>query len=182
MNVPDPKNCFANMFTVFDKDGTTPSQDVDASVTGTASSNVLSGLIGNIAQTSLDRPDTLRVSESGGKILLSQSHNPKPQPPLKRGPSTGESWTNGCAAWTPNYAVKEVLSTSDVQLVPTADADSVRCYITGVTGAWSSTRNNGAEQPFAEIYRGTGNDIRLRVSPAGEIDQVHAYASCIRIK
>jgi len=183
VTVPDPKNCFAKMFTVFDKDGTNLSQSVDASVTGTASANVLSGLIGNIAQSTLERrPDTLRVGEAGGKIVLGQMHSPTPPPPLKPGPLTGESWTNGCAAWTPTYAAKEVLATSDTQLVSAADANSVRCYITGVTGGWSSTRNNGTEQPYAEIYKGAGGDIRLRVSPPGEKDQVAAFASCIRVK
>jgi hypothetical protein len=183
VTVPDPKNCFASQFTVFDKDGSNPSQSVDATVTGTASANVLSGLIGNIAQSNLERrPDTLQVTESGGKIVLTQSHNITPQSPLARGPLTGESWTNGCTSWTPTYDARELSSTSDVQLVPAAQAKNVRCYITGVTGGWSSTRNNGTAQPFAEIYQGSGGDIRLRVSPPGENDRVSALASCIRVK
>ena len=170
------------MFTVFDKDGTNPSQSVDATVTGTASANVLSGFIGNVAQSNVERrPDTLQVGESGGKIMLSQNHNTTPKSPLVRGPLTGESWTNGCNGWTPTYDAKEVLSTSDVQLVAPAQAKNTRCYITGVTGAWSSTRNNGTVQPFAEIYKGPAGDVRLRVSPPGENDRVAALASCIRL-
>jgi len=182
VTVPDPNNCFANMFTVFDKDGTNLSQTVDATVTGTASANVLSGFIGNVAQASFDRPDTLKVFENQGKIQLMQSHAANPPSPLKPGPLTGESWTNGCNAWTPVFEAKDVLSTSDVQLVSPAQANNVRCYITGINGAWSSTRNNGAVQPFAEIYKGPTNDIRLRIFPPGENDRVGAYASCIRLK
>lgn len=182
VTVPDPNNCFAKMFTVFDSDGTQPSQTVDATVTGAASANVLSGFIGNVAQANFDRPDTLRVFESGGKVLLEQNHILTPPPPLKPGPLTGESWTNGCNAWTPIYDAKDVLSTSDVQLVPPAQANNVRCYVTGITGAWSSTRNSGKVQPFAEIYKGPTGDVRLRVSPTDENDRVGAYASCIRIK
>lgn len=180
--VPDPNNCFAKMFTVFDGDGTNLSQTVDATVTGAASANVLSGFIGNVAQANFDRPDTLRVFESGGKIVLAQNHGSSPPSPLMLGPLTGESWTNGCNAWTPIYDAKDVLSTSDVQLVPPAQANNVRCYITGITGAWSSTRNSGTVQPFAEIYKGPAGDMRLRVSPTGENDRVGAFASCIRIK
>jgi hypothetical protein len=182
VGVPDASKCFAKQTAVVDPDGTNLSQTVDATVTGAASANVLSGFIGNVAQANFDRPDTLRVFESGGKVLLEQNHILTPPPPLKPGPLTGESWTNGCNAWTPIYDTKDVLSTSDVQLVPPAQASNVRCYITGITGAWSSTRNSGTVQPFAEIYKGPTGDTRLRVSPPGENDRVGAYASCIRIK
>ena len=75
VTVPDPTNCFANMFTVFDPDGTRLSQTVDATVAGAASANVLSGFIGNVAESNAnDRPDTLRVFESGGKVSLVQHH------------------------------------------------------------------------------------------------------------
>jgi hypothetical protein len=182
VTVPDPKNCFANMFSVSDPDGTQLSQTIDATVTGVASANALTGYIGNVAQANDDRPDTLRVFENGGKIDLRQNHSTNPPSPIKPGPMTGESWTNGCNSWTPIYEAKDVLSTSDVELVSSTQANNVRCYITGVTGAWSSTRNSGAVQPFAEIYKGQTNDIRLRVFPPEENDRVGAYASCIRIK
>jgi hypothetical protein len=184
VGVPDASKCFAKQTAVVDPDGTNLSQTVDATVTGAASANVLSGFVGNVAQANenVDRPDTLRVFESGGKIVLAQNHSANPPSPLKPGPLTGESWTNGCNAWTPIYDAKDVLSTSDVQLVPPAQANNVRCYITGITGAWSSTRNNGTVQPFAEIYKGPTGDVRLRVSPIGENDRVGAFASCIRIK
>lgn len=115
-------------------------------------------------------------------MKLEQSHHPSPPPPIKPGPLTGESWTNGCSGWTPTFDAKDVLSTSDVQLVPAAQAKNVRCYLTGIAGAWSSTRKDATEQPFAEIYTGPSNDIRLRVSPSSGEDRVGAYASCIRIK
>jgi hypothetical protein len=148
--------------------------------------NVLSGLIGNIAQANFggarDGADVLRVSEAAGTVSLSQSHSGKPPSPLKLGPLTGESWTNGCNAWTADYVVKDVYTTSDVQLVPSAQSKNVRCFITGVTGAWSSTRNNATEQPYAEIYLGASKDTRLHVAPASGGDHVGAYASCLRLK
>jgi hypothetical protein len=179
-SVPDPNACYAKINQVFDPDGSILSQTTDATVTGADSANVLSGYIGNIAQSTIDKPDTLRVFESGGKILLSQNHAANPSP-FKPGPMTGESWTNGCSGWTPTFDAKDVYSTGDVQLVPAAQADKVKCYVTGVDGAWSSTRNSGTVQPFAEIYKGSGGDMRLRVSPNSGQDRVGAYASCVRL-
>lgn len=179
-SVPDPQNCFANMFTVHDPTGTNFSQTVDATAIG-STANVLSGFIGNVAQANVDRPDRLQVFETGGKVLLEQNHTATPPTPIRLGPLTGESWTNGCNAWTPVFEAKDVLSQSDVQLTPAAQANNVRCYITGITGAWSSTRNNATEQPFAEIYKGPGGDIRLRVSPVEGKDRAGAFASCIRL-
>lgn len=179
-SVPDPQNCFANMFSVHDPVGNNFAQTVDATVSG-STANVLSGFIGNVAQANVDRPDRLQVYEASGKVLLEQTHTSTPPTPIRLGPLTGESWTNGCNAWTPIYEAKDVRSESDVQLVPAAQADNVRCYITGMTGAWSTTRNNATEQPFAEIYKGPGGDVRLRVSPVEGKDRVGAFASCIRL-
>jgi hypothetical protein len=182
VTVPDQNKCGTKMFTVFDPDGTKLSQIEDASLNGGLSANVLSGIIGNAAQEGTDRRDNLRVFESGGKVSLMQSHSPNPPPPLKPGPMTGESWTHACSGWTPVFEAKDVLSTSDVVLVPAAIAKDVRCYITGINGAWSSTRANGTVQPFAEIYQGPSGDLRLRVSPIDGKDRAGAYASCVRIR
>lgn len=181
--VPDENACFTKQFAVTDPDGSNAFQSVDATLTG-KSANVLSGFIGNVAQTTVDRrPDTLRVFENNAaKVLLEQSHFPTPPPPLKPGPLTGESFTNGCSGWTPIFEAKDVFSTSDVQLVTFAQADKVRCYLTGIAGAWSSTRNNATVQPYAEIYIGSGGDIRLKVSPTDGEDRVGAWASCIRLQ
>ena len=73
-------------------------------------------------------------------------------------------------------------TTSDVQLLDPTQTKNARCFITGVTGAWSSTQNNGTTQPFAEIYLGASNEARLRVSPASGGQRVGAYASCIKLK
>ncbi len=184
--VPDVSKCFANQFAIVDKDGTTASDSVDATVAGATTANVLSGYIGNIAQTNAgatnDLPDTLRVFESSGKVHLIQLHSLKPPSPLKLGPLKGESWTNGCVSWTANYLAKDVHTTSDVQLLDPAQTKNARCFITGVTGAWSSTRNNATVQPFAEIYFGASQEARLRVSPGSGADRVGAYASCIQLK
>src|SRR6478736_934918 len=53
-------------------------------------------------------------------------------------------------------------------LVPFPQSRDVRCFITDITGAWSSIRNSATEQPFAEIYVGPASDLPLRVSPAGD--------------
>lgn len=180
--VPDQNACFLKQFDVVDPDGSNAFQSVDATLTG-VTANVLSGFIGNVAQTSIDRRmDTLRVLEALGKVKLEQSHHLNPPPPLKPGPLTGESFTNGCNGWTPVFEAKDIFSDSDVQLVAAAQAGNVRCYLTGLAGAWSSTRDNGKVQPFAEIYKGGGGEIRLRVSPSDGSDRVGAFASCIKVK
>jgi hypothetical protein len=184
--VPDVSKCFANQFAIVDKDGTTMSDSVDATVAGATTADVLSGYIGNIAQTNTgalqDQPDTLRVFESSGKVDLIQLHSLKPPSPIKLGPLKGESWTDGCVSWTANYLAKDVHTTSDVQLLDPVQTKNGRCFITGVTGAWSSTRNNATIQPFAEIYFGASNETRLHVSPTSGGDRVGAYASCIQLK
>jgi hypothetical protein len=184
--VPDVSKCFANQFAIVDKDGTTMSNSVDATVAGATTADVLSGYIGNIAQTNLavlaDQPDTLRVFESLGKVQLIQLHSLKPPSPLKLGPLKGESWTDGCVSWTANYLAKDVHTTSDVQLLDPAQTKNARCFITGVTGGWSSTRNNATIQPYAEIYFGASQEARLHVSPTSGGDRVGAYASCIQLK
>ena len=183
LTVPDPSKCYANLFAVEDSDGTHLSQMVDATVSG-STANVLSGLIGNVAQASTGNQDVVRVYEEAGQVRLIQKHDGTPQTPLAIGPLKAESWTNGCQSWTAVYLAKDVFSTSDVQLVPASQAYQARCFITGVTGAWSSTRNGGTLQPFAEIYTGPTKDIRLRVGPddsTGAVDRVGAYASCIQL-
>ncbi len=180
--VPDVSACFSKQFAIVDKDGTTPSDSVDATVAGATTANVLSGYIGNIAQTSVNEPDILRVFESSSKVQLIQFHDLKPPSPLILGPLKGESWTNGCVSWTADYLAKDVHTTSDVQLLDPAQTKNARCFITGVTGAWSSTRNGATLQPYAEIYLGTSKEARLHVSPSSGPDRVGAYASCIRLK
>ena len=77
---------------------------------------------------------------------------------------------------------KDVQTTTDVQLLDPVQTKNARCFITGVTGGWSSTSNNATVQPFAEIYYGPSQEARLRVSPTGGNVRVTAYASCIKLK
>ena len=164
-------------------DGSHPVSKVSASAAATAI-NVLSGLIGNVAQSVNARPpDFLRVmDDGGGGVILTQQHSLTPPAPLKLGPLTGEAWIDGCNAWTAAYAVKDVFTNSDTQLVAFPQAKDVRCFITGVSGEWSTTRSNAAVQPFAEIYTGPGKDTRLRVSPVNSELRVGAWASCVKLK
>jgi hypothetical protein len=184
--VPDVSKCFANQFAVVDKDGTAASGTTDATVQATTTANALTGYIGNIAQSNIsrrrDQPDTLRVFASGSNILLRQLHNTSPPSPLKIGPLKGESWTNGCVSWTANLLAKDVFTETDVKLLDPAQTSNARCYVTGVTGGWSSTRNNASVQPFAEIYVAANKETHLRVSPTGGGDRVGAYASCFQLK
>jgi hypothetical protein len=183
--VPDVSKCFANQFAIVDEKGTTLSDSMDATVADATTVDVLSGFIGNIAQANTgaaqDQPDTLRVS-SAEKVQLIQLHSPKPLSPFKLGPLKGESWTDGCVSWTANYLAKDIHTTSDMQLLDPAQTKNARCFISGVTGAWSSTRNNATIQPYAEIYFGANQEARLHVSPTSGDDRVGAYASCIKLK
>ena len=183
--VPDVSKCFANQFAIVDEKGTTFSDSVDATVADATTVDVLSGYLGNIAQANIgaaqDQPDTLRVL-SAEKVELIQLHSLKPPSPFKLGPLKGESWTNGCVSYTADCLAKDIHTTSDVQLLDPAQTKNGRCFITGVTGAWSSTRNNATIQPYAEIYLGANNEARLHVSPISGDDRVGAYASCIKLK
>lgn len=178
-NVPNPLASGSGLWTIFDPKGMDFSSSIIMVPAGT-SVNVLTGYIGNVAQSNDRVPDFLRAFDQGGNAVLTQSHSNTPLPPNQLGPLTGESWSNGSAGWTPTFAAKDVLSTSDVQLVAYPQSRDVRCFITGITGAWSSTRNQATVQPFAEIFEGSGKDKRLRVAPDSDArDRVGAYASCI---
>jgi hypothetical protein len=177
--VTNPNTCFASPFQVVDLTGNTTVKQTNATVTGIASINVLSGFIGNVAQAP---KDNLRVRETKTMVLLRQEHAVPVPTPLTLGPLTGESWTNGCSGWDPIQLVKNKFTNSDVLLLTAEKAPNARCFIKGITGAWSSSRDEGRVQPFAEIYKTASGDVRLRVSPRSDKDGVGAYASCFAVK
>ena len=188
VKIPNTKKCFSSLSGLTDVDG---SQTFDSKALGKAGEAiyVLSGLIGNIAQANSQFAwDYLRILDEEPTALLAQQHDLSPLSPLQVGPLTGESWANQCADWAPDFVAKDMYSESDIQLVPYPQSKDVRCFITGVTGAWSSTRAGGTVQPYAQIYSGPAKDLRLRVSPgtvsgtAPPPDRVGAYASCIKLK
>ena len=182
--VPNPNNCGSTFATIFDPTGTRLSDSSYVTSAG-STANALTGFIGNVAQAAFGRdqmPDTLRiVPEVVGSVVLFQRHTDSLPSPLAIGPLTGEAWINGCERWTPTYLASHVYSLTDVELVPAGRSREAFCFITGITGAWSTTGSGGA-QPFAEIYNGTAGEIRLRVSPSGGPDGVGAYASCIKFR
>ncbi|WP_394844640.1 hypothetical protein LZC95_47245 [Pendulispora brunnea] len=181
--IPNPDDCSMQTSKLNDSDGTHYSQSTTIAPAGQFI-NILSGFIGNVAQTNIAttvKPDFLRVYESGTNALLAQEHV-KPSAPLIQGPLTGEAYSTKCNAWSPVYLAKDIYTTSDTQLLSAANAKNGRCYISGITGAWSSTRSNGTVQPYAEIYVGPGKDVRLRVAPTDGSDRVGAYASCVKLK
>ena len=178
--VPNPDQCgLASTFKVDDPTGATFSSSTTTIGLG-KSMDILSGFIGNVAQVNSGRqPDYLRLYDKSPDEILGQMHV-KGAKPL--GPLTGEAYSSGCNAWAPDYLVKNVHTTSDTQLAAPADAKNVRCFVSGITGAWSSTQSGGAVQPFAEIYVGPTQDIRIRVAPNTGTDKVGAYASCVKLK
>lgn len=179
--LPDPTACFGSPFQLVEYDGTRPDSRIEISIAPDPM-NAVSGLIGNVSQANGDGYDNVRLSESAGRFFLGQRHTTTPPAPLVPGAMTAEAWGYGCAGWKPDFVVKDVYTTTDTLLVPAASSNSARCFLTGISGAWSTTRGGGAVVPRAEIYTTPGKEIRLRVSPASpEADMVGAWASCIRI-
>jgi hypothetical protein len=181
VKIPDTSACKQNLVTLADTLGNTTASLQPLSI-GLAVP--LSSMIGNIAQASnSDFADVLGVFNPMGQANLRQRHTLTPPSPLVIGYLRGETWASECNNWTPEYVVQDVFTNSNTQLVAFPDSKNVRCFISGLAGAWSSTRNNGFQQPFAEIYTGGANELRLNVAP-GEVgqDRVGAYASCIRLK
>ena len=86
-----------------------------------------------------------------------------------------------CKSWTPVYTVRHVLSRGDVLLASAAQSDRVRCFLTGLSGAWHMTRDDGKIQPYAKIYLSPTKEIRLHVEPSEGEDAVGATASCIEL-
>ena len=181
--VPDPAQCYGNPFELFDRDGSIPDDRLEISL-WPAPWNVLSGMIGNVAQQNGQIPDHVRVTEEAGRFFLEQHHRtaPPPLPPLRLGPLTAEAFTYGCDRWKPSFVARDIYTESDIQLVPSGSSRYARCFLTGLSGAWSSTRRGGTEVPRAEIYTTSSGEIRLRVSPARDAsDHVGAWASCLKI-
>jgi len=178
--VPNPDQCgLSAQFRLEDKTGATFSSSTPTIGLG-KSMDILSGFIGNVAQANTERrPDYLRLLDNSPDELLAQAHG---KGTLPLGPLMGEAYASGCNAWAPDYYVKNAYTTSDIQLATAADAKNVRCFVSGVTGAWSSTQSGGSIQPYAEIYVGSGKDLRMRVAPSAGSDRVGAYGSCVRLK
>src|SRR5262249_23900135 len=91
------------------------------------------------------------------------------------------AFTYNCASWTPTLSVKHKGTYSDVELIAAPNAKKHRCFLTGISGDWTATRNNGTVQPYAEIYF-SGQSTRLRVAPTSGNDRVYAEASCVQIQ
>jgi hypothetical protein len=175
-----PTGCTVGQFSLNDPTGfPTLSFSVNAGAVGPL--RMLSDFIGNVAQRAGNTPDVLQVRDSPftSTIFFQQSHS-APLAPATYGPFTATMKRYSCPSWTPTYLVKDVLSTADAGLVSGPDAKNAVCFISGLRGAWSSDRDNGATQPYAQIYTDTEGTLRLRVFPSTGVDAVGAYASCIR--
>ena len=178
---PPSSECTVFHFDVNDPDGGRDSDDTRIDL---PSVDILTGFIGNVAQRREpvhNGDDFLRVLLANGTNVLAQQHSDSPYP-LKRGPLKGEAMAYACDGWTPSYLVRDAHTTSDQELVPASAATNARCFVTGISGAWSSTRDDGRVQPFAQIYRSAGA-LRLRVQPGeGAADSVTAWASCLELR
>jgi hypothetical protein len=189
-SIPDPGKCGSSFRSITDKigDGSPLSTVIDNPLG--ASAAILSGLVGNVARSNgggESTPAVLRINDSAGSTVLSQTHNNKPVTPTNQW-FTGEAWANGCGGWqaSAHYAVQHVPSTDDVVLVPASAASDVVCYIDGISGDWSKWRTNGqggSLQPYAQIYNDAATGFHLKVWPAaGDPDHVTAYATCLYLK
>lgn len=183
-DVSDVSTCWDSFNSIADDKGNVPYTEkkiADSNTDGSA----LTGFVGSLSQFNEGQNDRVRVEENSGVTLLTQRHLTSSGMGLKPGPSSAEAWSFGCKTWTPKWVARHVYTDTDVLLLPAALAPKSRCFITGITGAWSSTRNNETVQPFAEIYTAVNGDIRFRAAPAATgnpPDRVGAFASCVQIK
>ena len=199
-DIPDPNACVLEKLTIRDPMGTLGTGQSPFTVGGGAAVlPALTGFLGNVAQryayipppggpARID-PDVTALQHTStsaslrwylSEINLSGSF-------YYSGGSQREAFGFSCGASSVRYKVTNTQSRGDVLLLGRAAAENARCFITAIEGAWHATRNNGAIQPFAEIYTAENGDVRLRVGATnllstGVDDRVSARASCIELK
>jgi hypothetical protein len=186
-------NYGATFFNFTDSVGTTTSGNVLMAAGNPLAS--LTGLIGNVSQmrsstTDYDYARIVLVPGVGGpRTRIWHQHTLTPNggqtPPLVLGPLKIEALK--VAFSSPNvqvtYLVQNLLVSGDSVLVPYPQSKKARCFITGVAGAWSSSRSANMVQPYAKIKVGTGGELRMEVLGAlNDTDKVFAYASCVKLK
>lgn len=183
-SVPSPTACGSTLGTLSGSTTNTGTQETDLVNPGGPALALLSGFRGNVANSPtayLRVYDFTALNPRGGGTHLVTTLRDSPDTTL--GLSTAfeaEAWTQTCSGWTASahYAVHDVESTGDLQLVPEASADDVICYITGIGGEWV---NFTSTQPSAQITHPLGSGIHLIVSPNTGHQAVSAYASCLWI-
>jgi hypothetical protein len=160
-------------------------------LTSNTSLAVLTGLIGNVSQmrSTTSDYDYARLGSFNNFMRIQHSHtatpNTGPVPSLVAGPLQSEAYRATMAAPNvqPTYLVQNQLVTGDSLLVAYPASLKARCFITGVAGAWSSSRSNNTVQPYAKIKTGTGGELRMEVlGILNDYDKVYAYASCVKLK
>jgi hypothetical protein len=176
---PSPGSCSGKAFTIADN-GNGYSLSTPLAPAG-QTLDILTGIIGNVAQVGGQKPDFSAIQLLNGTSTLKHQHS-VPLYPLKVGPFQLEASSFTCQGYSPSYIVRDVYSSSDAVVLAAAQASKARCFISGISGAWSSTRDDGATQPYAEIYSASNGDIRMRVAPSTGSDNVGAYASCVRVQ
>ncbi len=168
--IPDLKACQLRAEKMRDSRAQEHQQEVDIDETGSGVDVLWTG-IGNVSR---------------GRKDLFGLDTPFPNTRLRRDvykPANYEAVATAfsCDGWSPIYSAYHVRSTGDVLLAPAAQADRLRCFLTGLNGPWHLTRDDGRVQPFAEIYTSASREVRLRVSPSEGPDAVSATASCIAL-
>ncbi len=176
---PSPGSCSGKAYTIADN-GNGYSLSTPLAPAG-QTLDILTGFIGNVAQVGGQKPDFSALQLLNGTSFLKHQHSVPPYP-LKVGPFQLEASSFTCQGYSPSYIVRDVYSTSDALVLPAAQASKARCFVSGISGAWSSTRDDGATQPYAELYSASNGDIRMRVAPSAGSDSVGAYASCVRVQ
>ncbi len=164
--VLDPNKCFYTPTPLVDLTGTVFSSKATID-TNLSKLDVPTSFIGNLSL--ILEKDFYGTKENLANTLLMRQVS-------KAGAFEGASFGYGCTGWTPQYSVKHKATTSDVELIAAPNAKKHRCFLTGLSGDWT-TEN----QPFAKIYE-SGNSIRLQVSAAGGPTAVSAEASCVQIQ
>lgn len=157
-----------------------------ASLAPKESLSILTGLIGNVSRER-EPENSLKISAMIFGSSLIQNHSITNVPKWFQ----AESYVHSCLSWNAlealaiNNAKASTTGTTDIQLVSSLQASEVVCYISGLSGEWARTTADGTHpgaslQPYAQVYAGLGNDIRLKVfSPTGA--EVGAYASCLNV-
>jgi hypothetical protein len=118
--------------------------------------------------------DFFGVRESGPASYLQRMIS-------KQGAFESQAFAYNCSGWVPTFSVLHKGTSGDVELIAAPNAKKHRCILTGISGNWSATSNNGTVQPYAEIYT-SDQSTRLRAVPSISTEPVYAEASCIQIQ
>ncbi|MCU0658501.1 MAG: hypothetical protein MUF64_25555 [Polyangiaceae bacterium] len=185
-SILNPKQCYQWASSLINPNNT----PLSSSVSLGAKSNlpILGTIIGNVSPNNSPNSSRLWISTVGANNLLQQVHLAQPAYSVPSWFEAG-AFVHSCPSWdaSQNFAVQDISTSTDVQLVPSSMANKVICYLTGISGNWGYTvpdpaNPGGSIQAYAEIYVGPSNDIRLKTfSPGVTATPISASASCLKV-